>query len=72
VQLDWTAPPVDAGHDPATLYRIYRSGQPDAGFAESGLSTEAWHMESGEAGLPDTVFFLVAAENGGGTSGEEP
>jgi hypothetical protein len=72
VRLEWEAPPVDAGHDAATLYRIYRSDRPEGGFAQDGLSTEPWHVEAGEAGLAGSVYFLVASENGGGTSGEEP
>jgi hypothetical protein len=72
VRLDWETPPVDAGHDAATLYRIYRSDRPESGFAEGGLSTEPWHVEAGEGGLAGSVYFLVASENGGGSSGEEP
>jgi serine protease AprX len=72
VRLDWTESPVDGSHDAATLYRIYRSGTPDGGFSQDGLSTEPWHVENGEALGGGAVFFLVVAENGGGTSGDEP
>ena len=72
VRLDWTEPPADAQHDPATLYRIYRSDQPDSGFAVDGLSTDPFHVEPGERSIPSTIYFLVVSENGGGTSGDEP
>jgi hypothetical protein len=72
LHLDWTAPAADAGHATATLYRIYRSSEPSAGFEMEGLSVEPWHVEAGEALQQTTVYFLVVSENGGGTSGEEP
>jgi serine protease AprX len=72
VRLDWTPPPADAQHDPATLYRVYRSATPDGGFVQDGLSTEPFHVENGEAQGGGSAFFLIVAENGGGTSGDEP
>ena len=36
------------------------------------LATEPWHVEAGEAAQEGSVYFLVASENGGGSSGEEP
>ena len=67
VRLDWTAPAVDGSHDAATLYRIHRSADPSAGFTPDGISIEPWHVDGGEAALPGIVYFLVTAENGGGS-----
>jgi hypothetical protein len=66
IRLDWTVPATDGSHDGATLYRIHRSTDPAAGFAADGMSTEPWHVETGEATLPGIVYYLVTAENGGG------
>ncbi|ANM30830.1 hypothetical protein ABI59_16485 [Acidobacteria bacterium Mor1] len=68
VQLDWTAPPVDAGHDAATLYQVYRS-ESSQGFSLEQSTTQPSFVEL-ENGL--SGFFLVGASNGGGDSGETP
>ncbi len=72
VRLEWQSAPVDASHDAATVYRVYRSDAPDDGFTQDGLSTETWHVEPREMRDPRTSFYLIVPENGGGTSGEEP
>jgi hypothetical protein len=72
LRFDWTAPATDATHGAATLYRVYRSAEPDGGFAVGAMSTETWRVDAGEALDPASWYFLVVPENGGGTSGDEP
>jgi hypothetical protein len=72
VRLDWTAPPVDGSHGPATLYRVYRSSNPSLGFVADGLSTEAWHVEQDETLVSAPAFWMVEAENGGGPESGSP
>jgi serine protease AprX len=72
VRLDWTAPPVDAGHAAATSYRIYRSALPSGGFAVGAQSTAAFHVATGENGNGVNRYWLVVAVNGGGDSGDVP
>jgi hypothetical protein len=71
VRLDWTAPPADALHDPATTYRVHRSGAPSGGFGPAHTTTAPVHVDVGAAAGAD-AYYLVSAANGGGTSGEEP
>ena len=72
VRLDWTSPAVDGTHGAATLYRMYRSADPAAGFSQDGLSTSPWHVENDEAQAPSPVYWQVVAENSGGTTNELP
>lgn len=68
VRFEWQAPPVDASHGAATLYRVYSSPQPASGFAIDGLATQTFHVDADAAQGGTTAFFLIVAENGGGTS----
>jgi len=65
--LSWTAPPTDAGHDAATLYRIDRDTAPDGPFPEAGSATAtSWHDVDPIS--PGAIFFyLVRAGNAGGS-----
>ena len=72
LRLDWVAPPADAGHDAASAYRIYRSSSPSTGFTLRHTTTDVQHVEAGEMGAPESWYYEVVSENGGGTSGEEP
>ncbi len=72
VRLSWTAPPVDALHDAARTYPVYRSGTPTGGYGAVGEPTSAaWRDTTGGA-ASGSSFYLVAAKNAAGTSGEEP
>jgi hypothetical protein len=73
VALVWSAPPVDAGHDPARFYPIYRSGTPDGGFQQIGdPANTAFHdMDAGMSG-GEVLYYVVAARNAAGDSGEAP
>lgn len=67
VALSWQSPPTDAGHDPATLYRIDRSTVANGTFAESGSSTTSdWH-DIDATTEPKIFYYLVRAENAGGS-----
>jgi len=72
VRLDWSAPAIDASHDAATSYRIYRSAVPASGFAQIHTVTATFRIEDGELTRPESWYYLVAAANGGGPSGEVP
>jgi hypothetical protein len=65
--LSWDAPPVDGGHDPATLYRIERASNPDGSFEEAGSATvTSWvDVDALEAQAP--YYYRVFAENAGGS-----
>jgi hypothetical protein len=70
VKLEWQEPSVDASHDAATLYRIYRSNQPDTGFQEIGSCTGTFYHDIDELNGPEDCYYKIVAENGGGQSGE--
>ncbi len=70
VKLEWQEPPVDASHDAATFYRVYRSNQPDTGFEEIGLTTATFYLDLYELHGPDSWRYKVIAENAGGTERE--
>jgi len=72
VRLEWAAPPVDGSHDMATLYRVYRSADPSGGFIRTGLSTEPWSVIQDEVLNGAPAYWLVVAENSGGTADELP
>ncbi len=72
VALAWTAPAADAQHDAARFYPVYRSATAVGGYGASGEPTStAWRDTNGGA-AGGTAFYLVAAKNAAGTSGEEP
>jgi hypothetical protein len=72
VRLDWDPSPVDAGHDPATFYRVYRSASPALGFAEVASPTATFAVFADDLQDPSSAYFVVVAGNTGGTSGDEP
>jgi subtilisin family serine protease len=65
--LSWQAPPVDGGHDAATLYRVGRSDDPAPPFSETGSSTVTSWVDVDALSDPGTSFYLVSAENAGGS-----
>jgi len=65
--LTWTAPPVDPGHGAATLYRIVRSSVPEGPRPEVGSATSTRWVDVDALGTPDPYFYLVTAENSGGS-----
>jgi hypothetical protein len=65
--LTWSAPPVDAGHDAATLYRIERAAGPQGPWAEAGSATSTRWVDVDALTTPDASFYRVTAENAGGT-----
>jgi len=65
--LTWTAPAVDAGHDPATLYHVDRATSPAVPFTEAGSATATEWVDVDALGAPDSYYYLVWAENAGGS-----
>jgi len=65
--LSWTAPPVDAGHGAATLYRIARSIAPQGPWSEAGSATTTSWVDVDALGASDSFHYRVTAENSGGT-----
>ncbi|MEW5807323.1 MAG: C25 family cysteine peptidase [Acidobacteriota bacterium] len=70
VKLIWEEPPIDASHDAATLYRIYRSSQPNAGLTQIATTTATFYLDLNELNTTDSWYYKVVSENGGGTSDE--
>ena len=65
--LTWAAPAVDGGHDAATVYRIDRATSPDGPFTEAGSATLTEWVDVDALGAPDSYYYLVWAENAGGS-----
>jgi hypothetical protein len=72
VRLTWAAPPADPAHDPPTLYRVWRSTLPSGGFATIASPLDPEYLDAGGLEAADPFYYLVSAENTGGTSGEAP
>jgi subtilisin family serine protease len=66
VSLSWQPPPIDAGHDGATLYRVVRATSPTGPFVEVGSPTSAGWYDQDAAPGPELFFYRVSAENAGG------
>ena len=64
--LTWNAPPVDAGHGAATLYRISRATAPQGPWTEAGSATSTRWVDVDALGTPDPYFYRVTAGNSGG------
>jgi len=64
--LTWEAPPVDGGHDAATIYRIVRAVAPTDPFTETGSVTVTDWMDVDALGATESFYYLVRAENAGG------
>jgi hypothetical protein len=67
--LSWTAPPVDAGHGAATLYRIHRAITPQGPWTDVGSATSTQWLDVDALGAPASYFYRVTAENSGGSGG---
>ena len=65
--LTWTAPPVDAGHGAATLYRVVRASAPQGPWTEVGSATSTRWVDVDALSAPDSYHYRVTAENSGGT-----
>lgn len=65
--LDWQSPPVDTGHDPATLYRIERATSPEGPWGEVGSATSTDWMDIDALSEGESFYYRVRAENSGGT-----
>jgi subtilisin family serine protease len=65
--LTWNAPPVDGGHDAATLYRIERAVSPGGAFTEVGSATVTRWVDVDALEAVDSFHYRVRAENAGGT-----
>jgi hypothetical protein len=61
-ELTWVAPPVDGGHDAATLYRIGRDQAPDGPFVEIGSATMTRWLDIDALTAGDSYYYLVTAE----------
>ena len=66
VVLAWSAPPVDAGHDVATLYRVQRASGAQGPWTEVGTATSTRWVDVDALHSPTPYFYLVSAENSGG------
>ena len=60
------APPVDAGHDAATVYRIDRAESPQGPFTEAGSATSTRWVDVDALAAADPHYYRVGAENAGG------
>jgi hypothetical protein len=67
VVLSWDAPPVDGGHDPATVYRVDEAPSATDPFAEIGSATVTTWFDVDGLGTPAPSYYLVRSENSGGT-----
>jgi hypothetical protein len=65
--ITWTAPPVDAGHGPATLYRIHRATTAQGPWSEAGSATSTRWVDVDALLSPSPFLYRVLAENAGGT-----
>jgi hypothetical protein len=67
VRLSWAAPPQDATHGAATLYRVYRAAAAGGSFIEIGSPTAAFFVDLGAARTdqPDWYYRIVAENSGG-------
>jgi len=64
--LSWNAPPVDAGHGAATLYRIARATAPQGPWTEVGSATSTHWVDVDALSAVDNYYYRVTAENSGG------
>lgn len=69
IELQWTASPLDHGHDEADYYIVYASASPSGGFqmVETSASPAATQASAG-----NSLYFEIVAANTAGTSGDEP
>jgi subtilisin family serine protease len=67
VVLGWDAPPVDAGHDAATLYRVDRASSAQGPFDEVGSAITTQWFDVDGVDAPGPSYYRVRAENSGGT-----
>ncbi len=74
IRVTWQTPPEDVQHDAARFFPVYRSREPQAGFSKVAEPTEPlWRdRQAMEDARPLSFFYLVAARNAAGSSGEEP
>jgi hypothetical protein len=64
--LTWTAPPVDAGHGAATLYRVTRAIATQGPWIEAGSATSTRWVDVDALGTAYSFYYRVTAENSGG------
>ena len=67
VVLSWTAPPVDATHDAATLYRIERAVSPQGPWTPAGTAASTPWYDVDAVAAAGSAFYRVIASNSGGT-----
>lgn len=73
VALSWSAPAADENHAPARFYPVYRSGNPSSGYTLRGEAiVTAWKDPDGAAAGLGSFFYVAAARNAAGDSGETP
>jgi hypothetical protein len=65
--LTWVAPAADAGHDPATLYRIDRAESPSGPLTEVGSAVSTQWVDVDALGAVEPFYYRVRAENAGGS-----
>jgi len=67
VVLTWQAPPVDASHDGATLFRIERALGPQGPWTAVGSATSTRWVDVDALDSDDPFHYRVTAENSGGS-----
>ncbi|UCF68437.1 MAG: hypothetical protein JSV80_03850 [Acidobacteriota bacterium] len=71
--LTWPAPPIDAEHDAARFYPVFRTPSPQQPFEQIGEPTRtSWRDLDAADPSYGTYCYLVSAKNAAGSSGEEP
>ncbi len=65
--LSWNAPPVDPGHDAATLYRIERATAPQGPWTEAGSATSTQWIDIDALVAADSFYYRVTADKSGGS-----
>ncbi len=68
LKLTWQAPPVDAGHDAATFYNVYKSDHPNGDFTLIATTTATFYIDGNECERAVNCYYKIIAENGGGAS----
>jgi len=66
--LTWQAPPVDASHDEATLYRIERATSPAGIFGEVGSAIDTGWVDVDALDAAESYYYRVRSENSGGSA----
>jgi hypothetical protein len=72
LRADWGTSAIDAGHDAATGYTVYRSAAAGSGYAAESVASSTSALFVNEANAAGSWFYLVSAGNFGGSSQDVP